>query len=225
MRGKSTFGRYSAFYEIASIGSGIENDLQEPMGQKVRWWTYNGDATEVDPVYSVGANVGTGRMWNVPFSMSVVQATIVQGPLFQNERGFYTMDNLTLVINATEMYGKLPDMAYAPDGHLKDRIEYRGHFFTPTMIYPKGHIQNHLLVVRVDALEVKNEELVNDSQFNHVANPVFTGMTEQFSEEFTHPIPANTEVDEDIYDPVTRVPPSNVGHDQNSWPQKPSNHG
>jgi hypothetical protein len=222
MRGKSTFGRFSALYEIESVGSGVENDLQEPMGQKVRWWTYNSEASEVDPVYSVGANVGTGRMWNVPFSMSVVMATITQGPLYQNDRGFYTLDNLILVVNATEMYDKLPDMAYGPDPHLKDRIEYRGHAFTPTLIYPKGHIQNHLVVVRIEALEVKPEELVNDVQFNHLATPVVRQFTDEFTNELTpvHKADMTEEFDQDdFYVGVSRKPPSKVGVDQNSWPR------
>lgn len=213
MRGKSTFGRFSALYEIDSVGTGVENDLQEPMGQKVRWWTYNTEATETDPVYSVGADIGTGRMWNPPFEMSVVMATITQGPLYQNDRGFYTMDNLTLVVNATEMYAKLPGMAYGPDVHLKDRVEYRGHAFTPTLIYPKGHIQNHLVVVRIEALEVKPEELINDVQFNHLASPMKLPNEAEFSEEF---------VEGDMYTGVHRKPPTKVGNDQNSWPSATS---
>jgi len=227
MRGKNTFGRFSALHEIESVGEGVVNDLQEPMGQKVRWWVFSQAATEVDPVYDVGANTGTGRMWEVPFEMSVVQATITQGPLFQNDRGFYTLDNLVLVVNATEMYSKLPDMAYGPDAHLKDRVEYRSHVFTPTLIYPKGHIQNHLVVVRIEAQEVKPEELVNDVQFNHVATPVARQFSAEFSPEvaaITAP-PADTTDDfdsGDFYTGVSRRFPANVGQDQNQRPKATS---
>lgn len=226
MRGKNTFGRFSALYEIESVGAGVENDLQEPMGQKVRWWVYSEEGSEIDPVYSVGADVGTGRMWLPPFEISVVMATISQGPLYQNDRGFYTLDNLVLVVNATEMYTKLPDMAYGPDTHLKDRVEYRGHAFTPTLIYPKGHIQNHLVVVRIEALEVKPEELVNDVQFNHVATPVIRQFSEEFASDLAsvkHPAEVSEEFsEEDFYTGVSRKFPSDVGVDQDQWPKSTS---
>lgn len=165
MRGENLMGRFDSIYEVESIGVGIDQDLQNPVGQYVDWWVFDPTHTKTDPVYDVGDYVEIGRQWRNPFRVPVVMATIVQGSSYQNERGFYTKDNLSMVINAVVMYELLPDMAYTPDRHLADRITYRGKLFTPTLIYPKGHIQDHLVVTRIDAEEVKPEEVVNDPQF------------------------------------------------------------
>lgn len=204
MRGKDTEGRFTMNYEVASISDGIEYDLQNPVGQRVLWWVYSEEATEVDPVYDVGAYTG-GRMWHTPFVLPVVLASIEQGQLYQNDRGFYTLDQLRLIVNATELYSKLPRMAYSPDDHLKDRIEYRGHLFQPTLIYPKGHIQKHLVVVQIAAGEVKPEEWVNDPQFAHVAHPVVRELSQEFTPELAAETP-NHYSDEFSLDFYTGVP-------------------
>lgn len=165
MRGKDTTGRFDAMYEVNSIADGVEYDLQNPVGQMCKWYVYDPELTDVDPVYDVSDYDG-GRMWRRPIPLPVVGALIRQGPKYQSERGFYTVDNLSMVINSMEMYKHMPDMAYGPDAHLRDRIVYRNSLFVPTRIYPKGHIQDHIVMITVDAIEVKPEEVVNDPQFN-----------------------------------------------------------
>ena len=165
MRGQDLTGRFDSLFEVDHIGVGVGQDLQNPIGQTVRWWTFDPEVSKTDPVYDVGSYDGGGRRWHKPFVVPVVQATIAQGPQYQNDRGFYTVDNLTLVLNAPVVYRLMPDMMEIPDSHLVDRITYRGAVFQPTIIYPKGHIQDHLVVVRVDAEQVKPEEVVNDTQF------------------------------------------------------------
>ena len=165
MRGSDLTGRFDSLFEVDHIGVGVAQDLQNPIGQHVQWWSMDPDNTVTDPVYDVGDYAGGGRRWKRPFTVPVVQATISQGPVFQNERGFYTVDNLTLVINAPTVTRLLPDMMYDPDSYTLDRISYRGNLFQPNTIFPKGHIHDHLVVVRVDADQVKPEEVVNDPQF------------------------------------------------------------
>lgn len=174
MRGQDLSGRFDSQFEVSHIGVGIGQDLEHPIGQTVLWWTYAPDESDTDPVYDVGSYDGGGRRWNKPFVVPVVQASINQGPQYQNDRGFYTMDNLTLVINAPVVYRLLPNLMHSPDGHILDRITYRGELFQPTTVYPKGHIHDHLVVVRIDADQVKPEEVVNDPQFVKYGYDVLT---------------------------------------------------
>jgi hypothetical protein len=172
MRGKDLTGRFDPVFETDHIGVGVEQDLQNPVGQHVDWYRFDSASSTVDPTYDTGDYEGGGRRWEKPFSIHVVLATISQGPQYQNDRGFYTTDTLTLVINAIEMYEHFPRMSAFPDEYLLDRIVYRGKLFSPNLIYPKGHIKEHLVVARVDAEEVKPEEVVNDPQFQDFAYPI-----------------------------------------------------
>lgn len=197
MRGKDTTGRFTADYEVDSIHAGIQYDLQNPVGQWVKWYVFAPDATKVDPVYDVGDYDG-GRAWQEPHTIPVVEATISQGPQYQNERGFYTLDRMSLVLNAAEAYKALPEMSFEPDSHLRDRVLYRNKLFTPVSVYPKGHIQNQIVTIRVDCVEVKPEEVVNDPQFNlhhtEAEKGVFPGGIQHFRGKVSNPT-----VQDDMY--------------------------
>jgi hypothetical protein len=164
--GGNLTGRFTTTFEVESIGQGITQDLQNPVGQSVLWWVFNPDGTHVDPTYDVGDYWNRGRVWFTPIELPVVLATIEQGPGGHNERGMYTVDFLRLVINTPEVLPYLPNIVMEPDKHLLDRIEYRGALFQPTTIYPKGHVQHDMVVIQVEAEQIKDEEVVNDPQFN-----------------------------------------------------------
>lgn len=163
---RNLMGRFSTTYEVNSIGGGITADLQNPVGQSVLWWVFNPDDTQVDPTYDVGNYWNRGRVWYTPYELPVVLATIEQGMGGHNERGLYTIDILRLVINTPDILPYLPDIVTEPDNHLLDRIEYRGGLFQPTLVYPKGHVQHDMVVIQVEAEQVKDDEVVNDPQFN-----------------------------------------------------------
>jgi hypothetical protein len=76
------------------------------------------------------------------------------------------MDILRLVMNTPDILPYLPDIVTQPDNHLLDRIEYRGGLFQPTLVYPKGHVQHDMVVIQVEAEQIKDDEVVNDTQFN-----------------------------------------------------------
>ena len=159
-------GRFTTTYEVQSIGGGITQDLQNPVGQSVLWWVFNPDDTQVDPTYDVGAYWSHGRVWFTPFEIPVVLATIEQGPGGHNERGLYTVDMLRLVINTPEILPYIPSIVWEPDRHLNDRVEYRGGLFQPTLVYPKGHVSHSMVVIQVELEQIKDDQVVNDTQFN-----------------------------------------------------------
>lgn len=173
MRGRDLTGRFDLLYEIDSIHEGITEDLQNPLDQVMDWWVWAPERSAVDDVYDVGSYKGDGRQYLPPFQMPVVQATIVQGENYMNDRGFYTTDITAFTINAGEVYHLLPTLLSDPNIHLKDRLRWRGALFIPTRIYPKGYIQRRFATVVVEASQVNPEEVVNDPQFNEApATPV-----------------------------------------------------
>jgi hypothetical protein len=159
-------GRFTTTFEVKSIGGGITQDLQNPVGQSVLWWHFDPAGTLTDPTYDVGNYWTRGRVWFTPHELPVVLASIEQGPGGHTERGMYTVDMLRLVINTPEFLPYLPDLAIEPDKYLNDRIEYRGGLFQPTTVMPKGHVRHSMVVVTVIAEQIKDDQVVNDSQFN-----------------------------------------------------------
>ena len=165
-------GRFDSEFEVKSIRAGISRDLQVPSGQYVLWQVFDPEASQSDPVYSTGSEEG-GRVFGPPIRVPVVNAYIFQGEQVMNQRGFYTVDVLRLVINYDDVIRYLPELDRNPDIHLKDRISFRGLLFQPTRVFPKGQIGYEYMGLTVDATQVKVEEQVYDTYENSVLEPEY----------------------------------------------------
>lgn len=180
MRGYDSAGRFNVDYEYLSMQEGMTEDLGNKVGQKVNWfrwspWYLEENFDNVsDDIYDVSSGVtGGGRKWQLPFKMPVLMAAITRGGNQMNERGFYVVDSLRLVINSGEAQRLIPNiLGNEPNDFIKDRIEYRGQVFTPIRVNPRGAIEYNWAVVTIDCTEVNSEELVNDPQFVRFAKPV-----------------------------------------------------
>lgn len=161
MRGRNTLGRFDPELEVKSIRRGITQDLQAPVGQVVQWRLFDPDATSTDDIYDVGASDG-GRVFKSPIAMPVINAYVFQNELFQNDRGFYTVDTLRLFINYDDVIRFLPTLDADPDTHLKDRVEFRSQMYNPSRVFPRGQINMDYSILTVDLTQVKPEEQVND---------------------------------------------------------------
>lgn len=179
MRGSDVEGRFSVDYETLSMYDGMAEDLQNKVGKKVNWFRWQAWYLEqnidtiADDIYDVSsASQGEGRRWMLPFKLPVIMAQLTRGGNTMNDRGFYVVDTLRLVINAGDAQRLMPEMlGDEPNLFMKDRIEYRGQVFTPTRVNPRGAIGYDFAVVTVDCTEVNSEELVNDPQFVRFARP------------------------------------------------------
>ena len=105
----------------------------------------------------------------LPFNMPCVTAQLIRGSNEMNERGFYVVDTLRIVLNVGDVQRLVPDMLVNPDNNIRDRILYRGNVFTPSRVLPRGHFGYNWAVVTIDCTEVNSDELINDPQFKQYA--------------------------------------------------------
>ena len=179
MRGNQVQGRFKVEFEHKSIDEGIIDELRDPVGTTVAWWTWDPDALAadydnwVDPIYDVSNQEdGKGRRWNSPFEMPVVMAQQLRGTNVMNERGYYVTDTLRLVMAVTDVQRLIPGMLTDPNAHIKDRIVFQDGVFVPTRVLPRGRYKNNYAVITVDCNMVNAEELVNDPQFTETYSPL-----------------------------------------------------
>lgn len=171
--------RFGMDYEAKSMYEGMAEELGGTVGVDIDWFRWqeyylNENYTSVvDDIYDVSSSVaGQGRRWMLPFKMPAIMAQFIRGTNIMNERGFYVADTLRLVLNVGDVQRLLPDMITNSNGHIKDRIIYRGEVFTPTRVLPRGAFGYQFSVVTIDCNQVNPEELVNDPQFTRYASPV-----------------------------------------------------
>lgn len=202
MRGQRTdsSSRWSINYELDSISRGIEEDIQRVLDQHAKWYRFLADPSRIDPVYDVGDYDG-GRVWSEPIKINLVQAVIQQGPQFHNDRGFYTVDNFSFAVNAKEFTDKIPEVALSPDAFLRDRIEFMGNLFAPTTMFPRVHIGKRIVLLTVQATQVKSEELINDPQFNWMVDTERVASAE-FSEDAKKIVRSGTDASQTVNRPM-----------------------
>jgi hypothetical protein len=177
MRGTKVQGRFKIDFENRSMEEGMVDELRDPVGSEVDWWTWDPNALAadynnfVDPIYDVSNQEdGKGRRWNDPFKLPVIMAQNLRGTNTMNERGFYVVDTLRLVISVSDVNRLLPAMLADPNSHIKDRAVFQGEVFVPTRVLPRGRYANFYSVVTIDMNLVNSEELVNDPQFQDFTN-------------------------------------------------------
>lgn len=179
MRGSKVQGRFTVDHETEALYEGIRDELRDPVGVDLLWYRWDQEyllenfVEIADSTYDTSnPTPGFGRRWNTPIRIPAITAQLFQGQVIQNERGLYTTDNLRIILNVGDTLQPLPTLTTAPDSYLKDRIVFRNTVFTPTKVYPRGHIGYAFAVVTIDCNQVNPEELVNDPQFQQYASGV-----------------------------------------------------
>jgi len=169
MRGYTQGGRFSSDFESDSISSGINEDLQRPVGTNALWYVFDPVNSVKDPLYDVGSYDGGGRRWIGPYELPVVRAVISQGSVPMSDRGFYNADTLHLTLNADDVESIAPGVLTNPDLENRGRIVWLNEVFRPQRVQQAGIVQDRFHLVVVECIQVHGEELVNDPQFQHYA--------------------------------------------------------
>lgn len=171
MRGSSQGGRFDIRYEVDAMYEGMSDDLYDPVGTTFKWFVYDAASTSVDPIYDVGDPGHGGRHWTGPYRVPVLGARFIQGEASQDKRGMYQSDTLHAVINVSQLQGVLPTLLDDPDLHDKDRFLWRSELWQPIRLWPRGRVSSFTTVVSLDAIQVKDDQLVNDTYFSQFAEP------------------------------------------------------
>lgn len=161
-------GRFDADFETNEILSGINADLQKPVGTKAMWWVYDPVNTVVDDVYDVG-DISGGRRWEGPYEIPVIRAIIKQGMVFQNQQGYYNMDTLHLTLHAEDIDRIHTGVVRNPDLQNRGRVVWLNEVFRPTGVQQRGIVADRFTLVTVELVQVMPEEMVNDPQFQAYA--------------------------------------------------------
>lgn len=176
MRGSKVQGRFKIEFENKSMEEGMVDELRDPVGSTVQWWQWDYEYIAehpeevIDPIYDVSSQVtGYGRRWITPVNLPVIMAQQLRGTNVMNERGFYVVDTLRLVVSVADLNRLLPDVISNPNFHIKDRVVFQNEVFVPTRVLPRGRYSNFYSVVTIDCNLVNGEELVNDPQFQEYA--------------------------------------------------------
>ena len=165
-------GRFSTDWELDEVGVGITVDATNPFGTVAEWWVYNDAASTKDPIYDVEP-VGTGRIWNGPYELLVISASITHGVNQANQRGFYSSDSLKLTLNIDDLQEVSPELFFDERGLIrpqinfanKYRVAWQGQLYRPIQTQTQGYVTDRGTIIVLKCAQLMPEELVNDAQF------------------------------------------------------------
>jgi hypothetical protein len=171
MRAYTPGGRFTTDFELNAIADGITADATNHVGTTAEWWTYNSASSVKDPIYDVEP-VGSGRVWTGPAILKVIKAGINQGSSAVNERGFYNIDSLRLVLNIDDLRAASPTLFDARgvvkstlDLSNKNRVVWKNQVYRPVKTQQQGQVAERHTIISVDLMQLMPDELVNDAQF------------------------------------------------------------
>lgn len=164
-------GRFDDRYELNAIYEGMQEDLQEFIGQYIPYYRFDREASVVDPIYDVGGE-GGGRRFKSPFLLPTISAGLEEGVEINTGQGQYTTDVCHLVVSydQAEKAG-LRKMKTNWRLFLGDRFIYLDTVFQVRNIQVRGPVGNRYEVLGIDGWQVNAEELVNDPDFFRYAGP------------------------------------------------------
>ncbi|CAB4129432.1 hypothetical protein UFOVP115_12 [uncultured Caudovirales phage] len=177
MRSFEVGGRFGSDFESDQISEGITAERTNVTGTTAQWWKFDSANSVKDDIYDVEP-IGAGRVWTGPKTLSVVTAHLSEGSSGLNERGFYNVDTLHMVLNIDDVYTVAPEIFSArgvvsPTIDLvnKYRIVFKGQVYRPIKTQPSGLVADRYTLIVIDLTQLAPDELVNDAQFLTYAQP------------------------------------------------------
>lgn len=163
---------FDARFEQESVDRGITQQ-QAVQGITVEWWFWDPVNSRISNVYDEDIP-GASRHWRGPLMLSVLSASRTEGALQDTGDGAYTVDNVTLVMG----YRQATDEGLVPpvdetNVHLKDRFVWDGDVWNPSAIIARNLLGQGgtRSTIIVHATQVRDDEMVNDTQFQKYAEP------------------------------------------------------
>jgi hypothetical protein len=165
---------FDTAFEQESIDTGISAQQRET-GVQVQWWFFDRAETRISDLYDEDTPT-SGRAWRGPYPIPVLQATRTEGSLEDAGEGGYVVDSINLVLGYRQAVdaGLMP----APDrtnAHLRDRFVFDGKVWAPSSIVARNLLggRGTRATVLVSATEVRDDEMINDPQFQRYAEKRF----------------------------------------------------
>lgn len=163
-------GRYfPPKFETRRMDRDIEKH-QQAFGTVVGWYIYDPDTSRYDDVYDEGQDSGDGgRRWKGPLNIPVVSANRREGMRITTDDGMYILDTIDLRLSyeQSRRVGLVPEISHNHERHYKDRFIYDNLVWGIRDISVTGQFEasGHDTMVRVQGVQLRADELVNDPDF------------------------------------------------------------
>jgi hypothetical protein len=156
-------GRFDAVYETG-LAADAMLDHQDVYGDWADYYRYSREESTFHPIYDEPAS--GGRVFHGPIRVPVIRLIREEGNPDREPGGLYWTDSLhvTVPVAGLELAG-LEAIDVKHGQYVRDRLVYDDRVYRVTRISVLGQIRRRDLVAGIDAIQLKPEDLVGDTQF------------------------------------------------------------
>lgn len=161
-------GRFNVNTETTLIHRGLRG-WQRLAGDVFSYWRFDYGSSEMHSVYDEGS--GVGRQFQGPWQVPALHVVHVES---QNtdprDSGLYITDTLHVIAEYDQIWKVgLTEADIRHGSYQRDRIAYDNILYQVQQVSIKGQIRRRDFIVGIDAIQIKNDELVNDPVFSAYA--------------------------------------------------------
>jgi len=157
-------GRFSPVFESYEIDAAL-GDHQSVYGQEINYFRFSHELTQSHDIYDEGA--GAGRVYFAPVKIPVLQVIREEGPATQEQGGLYWTDTIRVIAAFRQLINAgLTELDIQHGRYLKDRFVYDQRLFRVTAIRIMGQVRYRDVIVSIEGVQLKREDILNDPQFS-----------------------------------------------------------
>lgn len=158
-------GRFNINTETTLINRGLRG-WQRQIGDSVIWWRFDYSESRQHPIYDEGT--GVGRVFYGPWTVPTIHCEHIEGGNTEpRDEGLYQVDQLHVIaeFHQIERTG-MTFMDLQTGNYQRDRLAYDNKLFAIQECLVLGQIRRRDIIVSITAIQLKNDELVDDPQFS-----------------------------------------------------------
>lgn len=157
-------GRYNINTETTLIHRALRG-WQHEIGDSVIWWRFAYASSQIDEIYDEAT--GIGRVFYGPWTVPTIHCEHIEGGNTEpRDSGLYQVDQLHVTAEFRQLQRTgLSLMDLQTGGYQRDRLAYDNKLFGISSCLVLGQIRRRDIIVSITAVQIKNDELVDDPQF------------------------------------------------------------
>lgn len=157
-------GRFNRNLETTLIHRGLRG-WQRQIGDSVVWWRFDYEESQINDIYDEGD--GVGRVFYGPWTIPTIHCEHIEGGNGEpRDEGLYQVDQLNVIASYRQIQQcGLTYMDLQTGNYQRDRLAYDNKLFTVQECLVLGQVVRRDIIVSITAIQIKNDELVDDPQF------------------------------------------------------------
>lgn len=151
-------------YEVAEAHEAIRGYQNTQVYDEILYFRFSHRLSTVDPLFDEAAE--GGKVFRPPVVIPTLHVNHNEGERRDGPNGFYFVDSIYITASFDQLFRHgLVFEDIRTNKYLKDRLVYDTRVFNVTNVQIEGQVRQRDMIVGIEGVQAKPDELINDPQF------------------------------------------------------------